>query len=213
MRTTRTGDCCLLRRRDRVSERAVRGPDILLDLQQPTSMTTPRQKPNILITGTPGTGKTTMVQALTSQLPSLRAVDIGKLVEDKQLHTGWDEEYQSYVLDEDRLLDELEDEMQPGGVIVEYHGADLFPERWYDLVLVLRADTSVLYTRLESRGYTEKKLSDNVEAEIMQVILDEAREAYREEIVIEMPSNSIEDIESCVARTAAWMQAWKPAQG
>lgn len=176
-------------------------------------MTTPRQKPNILITGTPGTGKTTMVQALTSQLPSLRAVDIGKLVEDKQLHTGWDEEYQSYVLDEDRLLDELEDEMQPGGVIVEYHGADLFPERWYDLVLVLRADTSVLYTRLESRGYTEKKLSDNVEAEIMQVILDEAREAYREEIVIEMPSNSIEDIESCVARTAAWMQAWKPAQG
>ena len=176
-------------------------------------MTTQRQKPNILITGTPGTGKTTMVQALTSQLPSLRAVDIGKLVEDKQLHTGWDEEYQSYVLDEDRLLDELEDEMQPGGVIVEYHGADLFPERWYDLVLVLRADTSVLYTRLESRGYTEKKLSDNVEAEIMQVILDEAREAYREEIVIEMPSNSIEDIESCVARTAAWMQAWKPAQG
>ena len=44
------------------------------------------------------------------------------------------------------------------------------------------------------RAYSEKKLSDNVEAEIMQVILDEAREAYREEIVIELPSNTIEDV-------------------
>jgi adenylate kinase len=170
-----------------------------------------RQKPNILITGTTGTGKSTMVEALIAQVPTLRAVDIGALVKDKQLHTGWDEEYQSYILDEDRLLDELEDELEPGGAVVEYHGADLFPERWYDLVLVLRADTNVLYGRLESRGYPQKKLSDNVEAEIMQVILDEAREAYREEIVIELPSNTIEDIESNVARTVAWLQAWRPS--
>ena len=76
---------------------------------------------------------------------------------------------------------------------------------------MLRAETSVLYSRLETRGYSEKKLSDNVEAEIMQVILDEAREAYREEIVIELPSNTVEDIESNVARTSAWLQAWRPA--
>ena len=58
--------------------------------------------------------------------------------------------------------------MAQGGAVVEYHGADLFPERWFDLVLVLRSDNSVLYSRLESRGYSQKKLSDNVEAEIMQ---------------------------------------------
>lgn len=171
----------------------------------------PRQKPNILITGTPGTGKSTMVEALIAQVPTLRAVDIGALVRDKQLHSGWDEEYQSYVLDEERLLDELEDELEPGGAVVEYHSAELFPERWYDLVLVLRADTNVLYSRLENRGYPEKKLTDNVEAEIMQVILDEAREAYREEIVIELPSNTVEDVESNVARTVAWLQGWRPA--
>ena len=96
--------------------------------------------------------------------------------------------------------------------MVEYHGCDLFPERWFDLVLVLRAENSVLYSRLESRGYSEKKLADNVEAEIMQVILDEARESYREEIVIELPSNTIEDIESNVARTGAWLSAWTPPE-
>ena len=109
-----------------------------------------------------------------------------------------------------QLLDELEDELEAGGAVVDYHGAELFPERWFDLVLVLRCDNGVLYGRLESRGYSEKKLADNVEAEIMQVILDEAREAYREDIVIELPSNTIEDIESNVQRTVQWLKSWKP---
>ena len=170
-----------------------------------------RRLPNVLITGTPGCGKTTFCQALVAQESALRAVDVGALVRDKQLHTGWDDEYQTYVLDEERLLDELEDEMEVGGRVVEYHSAELFPERWFDLVLVLRVDNSVLYSRLETRGYSERKLQDNVEAEIMQVILDEAREAYREEIVIELPSNTIEDIEANLARTGAWLAAWRPS--
>jgi hypothetical protein len=41
--------------------------------------------------------------------------------------------------------------MESGGVIVDFHGADLFPERWFDLVVVLRTDNSVLYPRLQSR--------------------------------------------------------------
>jgi adenylate kinase len=170
-----------------------------------------RTRPNILVTGTPGTGKSTLVEALVAQAPSLRAVNVGDIVRNKQLHSGWDAEYETHVLDEDRLLDELEEEVEGGGAVVEYHAAELFPERWFDLVLVLRCDNSVLYGRLEGRGYSAKKLSDNVEAEIMQVILDEAREAYREEIVIELPSNSVEDVESNVARTVAWLQAWRPS--
>ena len=101
--------------------------------------------------------------------------------------------------------------MEVGGRVVEYHSAERFRERWFDLVLVLRVDNSVLYSRLETRGYSERKLQDNVEAEIMQVILDEAREAYREEIVIELPSNTIEDIEANLARTGAWLAAWRPS--
>ena len=60
------------------------------------------------------------------------------------------------------------------------------------------------------RGYSGKKLTDNMEAEIMQVILDEAREAYQEEIVIELPSSTVEDIEANVERTVGWLRAWKP---
>ena len=50
-----------------------------------------------------------------------------------------------------QLLDEMEERMQQGGKIVDYHGCDFFPERWFDLVLVLRCENKCLYDRLASR--------------------------------------------------------------
>ena len=38
--------------------------------------------------------------------------------------------------------------MSGGGVLLEYHTSDLFPERWFDLVVVLRTHTHALYDRL-----------------------------------------------------------------
>ena len=171
-----------------------------------------RKLPNILITGTPGTGKSTTAQMLAAQAPSMRHIELGALVKDKQMHQGWDEEYETYILDEERILDELEEMQEPGGLIVDFHGAELFPERWFDLVLVLRTDNTVLYPRLQGRCYSEMKLSENMEAEIMQTILDEARESYKEEIVIELRSDTVEDIESNVQRVLQWMQQWSANQ-
>ena len=116
-----------------------------------SSPSSSRKLPNILIVGTPGTGKSTTAQYVVQGAPSMRHVEVGALVREKQLHTGWDAEYECHVLDEDRILDELEEGMEAGGVIVDFHGADLFPERWFDLVVVLRTDNSVLYSRLQSR--------------------------------------------------------------
>jgi adenylate kinase len=49
------------------------------------------------------------------------------------------------------VIDELEDTVSAGGTIVEYHGCDFFPERWFDAVFVLRTDNTVLYDRLQQR--------------------------------------------------------------
>jgi adenylate kinase len=46
--------------------------------------------------------------------------------------------------------------MAPGGKIVDYHGCDFFPERWFDIVFVLQTDNSHLYDRLIQR-YTQIK--------------------------------------------------------
>jgi len=41
--------------------------------------------------------------------------------------------------------------MSKGGNIVDYHSCEFFPERWFDVVFVLRTDNSILYKRLQQR--------------------------------------------------------------
>ncbi|CAN6165924.1 unnamed protein product [Urochloa humidicola] len=119
-----------------------------------------RPRPNVLVTGTPGTGKTTTC-SLLAEAAGLRHVNIGDLVREKSLHDGWDDELECHVINEDLVCDELEDRMEEGGILVDYHGCDFFPERWFDLVVVLQTDNSILHDRLTRRGYTGSKLSNN----------------------------------------------------
>ncbi|KAI9082210.1 hypothetical protein K1719_035640 [Acacia pycnantha] len=168
-----------------------------------------RKRPNILVTGTPGTGKTTMSSALAEAI-QLRHINIGELVKEKNLHDGWDDELDCYVINEDLVCDELEGIMEGGGNIVDYHGCDFFPERWFDCVVVLQTDNSVLYDRLSKRGYTESKLSNNIECEIFQVLLEEAKESYPEDRVIALKSDTIEDMNINIATLTEWVGNWHP---
>ncbi|KAK7276597.1 hypothetical protein RIF29_17740 [Crotalaria pallida] len=168
-----------------------------------------RKKPNLLVTGTPGTGKTTMSTAL-AEATHLRHINIGDLVKEKKLHDGWDDELHCFILNEELVCDELEDVMEEGGNIVDYHGCDFFPERWFDSVVVLQTDNTVLYDRLSKRGYNESKLSNNVECEIFQVLLEEAKESYPEDIVVALKSDTIEDISRNVATLTDWVRNWHP---
>eukprot|EP00527_Entomoneis_sp_CCMP2396_P003347 CAMPEP_0198147478 /NCGR_PEP_ID=MMETSP1443-20131203/35965_1 /TAXON_ID=186043 /ORGANISM="Entomoneis sp., Strain CCMP2396" /LENGTH=176 /DNA_ID=CAMNT_0043811833 /DNA_START=196 /DNA_END=723 /DNA_ORIENTATION=+ len=171
-------------------------------------MTTNRRTPNILVTGTPGTGKTTTASLLAEKL-GMKHLCVGDIIKEHNCTEGRDESLETNILDEDKLLDLMEPMMQEAeeegvGCVVDFHVCDIFPERWFDLVLVLRARTEVLYDRLTTRGYAEHKRSENMESEIMQVILDEARESYDTNIVHEAPSNTLEEMESNVERLKQW---------
>ena len=75
-------------------------------------------------------------------------------------------------------------------------------------MLVLRTKTELLFDRLTKRGYNEKKRSENMEAEIMQIILEEAREGYANEIIHEVSSNTIDDMDQNIQRVEAWCKQW-----
>ncbi|KAK1284502.1 hypothetical protein QJS10_CPB21g00343 [Acorus calamus] len=169
-----------------------------------------RQKPNILMTGTPGTGKTT-TSSLVADAIGLRHIDVSDLVRRRSLHDGWDEDFDCHVINEDLVCDELEDMMEEGGNIVDYHGCDFFPERWFDRVVVLQTNNSILYDRLTSRGYMGAKLMNNIECEIFQVLLEEARTSYAEDIVISLQSDSVEDISNNVTILTEWVTNWRPS--
>ncbi|KAG6095421.1 hypothetical protein E4U30_002475 [Claviceps sp. LM220 group G6] len=167
-----------------------------------------RTSPNIIVTGTPGVGKTTHCEIL-SQRTGLRHVSVNQVVKDKECHEGWSEEFQSWIVDEDKLLDFIEEDVKAGGCIIDWHACDLFPRSWIDLVVVLRVESSTLYDRLIARKYAEAKLQENLDSEIMEVLLQEAREAFIEEIVIELKSNTSDDMDSNIDRIETWVKQWK----
>lgn len=168
-----------------------------------------RKLPNIIITGTPGCGKTSHAELLCAQFPELTHINVSQYAKDHQLIESYDEERDSSIIDEDRLLDELEPRSQEGGLVIDWHCCEIFPERWIDLVVVIRCDNSVLYKRLEDRGYRENKISENIECEIMQVLLQEARENYDADIIVELQSDDIDVLNDNVDRIAQWVQSWQ----
>lgn len=61
-----------------------------------------RSLPNIIITGTPGTGKTSHSELLAERT-GLRHISVNNVVKDKECHEGWDDEFQSWIVDEDKV--------------------------------------------------------------------------------------------------------------
>lgn len=168
-----------------------------------------RFKPNLLITGTPGCGKSTTCELLQRALPDYKYYNISDFAKEHQCHDGYDEARKSYIVDEDKLLDELEPLLRKGAAIVDWHVNDVFPERLIDLVVVLRCDNTILYDRLKNRGYHEAKVQENLDAEIMGVVLQDATESYEQEIVVELQSDNTEQMESNVDRIVSWVKLWR----
>lgn len=166
-----------------------------------------------MVSGTPGTGKSTLCQKIKEKYQNgpLEVVNIGAFAKDNAYLGQYDDDRECPEIDEDAVIDNLEPRMSGGEatMVIDYHATDFFPERWFDAVFVLRTNNTLLYDRLNARGYSQKKLEENLQCEIFQTILDEAKESYREEIVHELTSESERDIDSNAERIVQWIQNWK----
>jgi len=181
------------------------------------SRRTGRRLPNILICGTPGTGKSSLASRVASDAGNgeLSYINLSKYALDHNLVDGWDEVLNCAIFDEDKVLDHLEPRLlsADGGLILDYHSGEFLPEAAIDLVVVLRTDNTVLYDRLKARGYPEAKISNNLECEIFQTILDEAREAFPgTDKVLELVSDTPEEQTNNANRLIQFVTSWSSPQ-
>lgn len=168
-----------------------------------------RFRPNIIITGTPGCGKSTLSKTL-KEMPDLKIklFNISEYAKENKIFESYDETRDSHVIDEDELLDRLETPLREGGCIVDWHCNDIFPERLIDLVVVLRCGTSALYDRLKARNYKDSKIQENIDAEIMSVVLEDALDSYDKRIVIELQNDEDKNIQENVDKIKTWIEQW-----
>lgn len=142
----------------------------------------------ILVTGTPGVGKTTVSHKLASKLDAVY-VGVTELVKKKKLITSVDEDRRTLIADTEKVSKQLQEILAKaeGSIIIEGHYAvDVVPKKDVNTVFVLRRDPRELKGALEKRGYEEKKLWENLAAEILDVCLWDALSACGSDKVCEI---------------------------
>jgi adenylate kinase len=162
----------------------------------------------VVVTGTPGTGKTSAVEALEEQDGigenadfDLEVVHLNDLIRDEDLWEERDEERDSLVADLDAVAERLEG---PEDLLVESHLAHhLETDEGVGKVVVLRCHPEELKRRLIERGEPKakarenaesdeppraltRKAHENAESEALDVILSEAVNAHGMESVYEI---------------------------
>jgi adenylate kinase len=133
----------------------------------------------VVVTGTPGTGKTSAVEALGTDT-NLEIVHLNDLVREADLWTERDAERDSLVADLDAVRERLDGRE---GLLIESHLAHHLEA---DRVVVLRCHPEELERRLRERGESEAKAEENAESEALDVILSEAVNEHGTESVYEV---------------------------
>ncbi|MFB6303813.1 MAG: adenylate kinase family protein [Haloferacaceae archaeon] len=151
----------------------------------------------VALTGTPGTGKTTVAERLADDFD---VIHLNEVIEREGFWTERDPERGSLVADLEAVESWLADR-DPD--VVESHLAHLLP---VDRVVVLRCHPEELAARLRARGgddaESEASIRENAESEALDVVLGEAVERHGRENVYEVDTTG-RDPEAVVADVRA----------
>ena len=110
------------------------------------------------------------------------------MINEGHLYTEWNSEFNVPIFDENMVSNEIEPFINDGGAIIDFHSPWIYPWR-------MGCNNTILYDRLKARGNSEKKISENIECEIMEVTADDIKEAFHAEKILELKSEKNEDME------------------
>jgi adenylate kinase len=146
----------------------------------------------ILITGTPRVGKTSVAQALASELQA-QNVNLTELAISENLVLRKDERRGSTIVSLRRMkkrISQIIQESAENSIIIDGHyAAHVVPKKFVTYVFVLRCSPVELRKLMEESGFKGPKLWENLASEILDVCLVDALTAYRPNKVCEIDTS------------------------
>ncbi|RLE94521.1 MAG: kinase [Thermoprotei archaeon] len=144
----------------------------------------------IIITGTPGVGKTSVSKKVASIL-NAKYVNLAEFVKSNKLFLEYDNELNSYIIDEEKTRKTLRRLLREySRVVVDTHILTVFDPNAVDLAIVLRLNPKILLKRLKERNYSLSKIKVNIQAEMLGVCLSEAVEIFGLDKVAEVDTTA-----------------------
>jgi adenylate kinase len=137
----------------------------------------------IALTGTPGTGKTSVAREL-HLITSCHLIALTELLEDKKISARFDRKRATWIVGAKNLRAAVRREIVKGKTnLVDGHLSYLLKS---DLVVVLRCRPDVLKKRLLKKKWPAAKIAENVHAEIIDVVTIETLQAHKKNRIIEI---------------------------
>jgi adenylate kinase len=167
----------------------------------------------ICVTGTPGTGKTTLAKKLSGKL-GFYYFDVNKFIVKNKLYEKYDRKRKTRIVDVNKLNKKIINEIKTlsnkpisgkyniknthygkksnkislknkntwknpkkyAGIIIDSHLSHYLPRKYADLCIVAKCDIKELNKRLKKKKYSKNKIMENIQAEIFDICLNEAKE-------------------------------------
>ncbi|MEE8323702.1 MAG: adenylate kinase family protein [Candidatus Bathyarchaeia archaeon] len=152
----------------------------------------------LIVTGTPGVGKTRISKVLAERLEGLY-ISLTDIVKRENLCLYVDSERDTVVADLRVLSDRVSEIISESScdVVVDGHYAsEVVSSEMVSYAFVLRVEPDKLRCRLQERGYSEGKILENLASEVLDVCLFDAVACYGVEKVdeIEVTDKNVDEV-------------------
>lgn len=144
----------------------------------------------VVVSGTPGTGKSTFAKKLVEEM-DCRLIDLNEVIAGEgiyELDPNGTREVDPEELREvfTEIIEKAEEDLVIEGLLSHF-----IPPELVSHCVILRTHPDELEIRLKERGYSGKKLKDNMSAEALDVVLGEAVQELGNEKIYEIDTTEI----------------------
>ncbi|MEK6956191.1 MAG: adenylate kinase family protein [Nanoarchaeota archaeon] len=148
----------------------------------------------IIITGTPGTGKTIIAKKLAKKI-NYEYIDVNEIIKKNKLNNKYLKKFDTYEVDEKKLNTLLIKIIKnsKNNLVIDSHLSHYLNKKYVDLCIVTKCNIKELKKRLNKRKYSKIKIRENLDAEIFDVCLVEAKENKHKILIVDTTKKKVDE--------------------